>query len=342
MRSLTLRATALTGVVTLALSLAACSPDSGTAGGDDGATSAELTTIDVGYIADFNGASLVAIADEQGLFAEHGLEVELAEFTNGPLQVQALGTADLDFGYLGPGAMWLPASGQAQVVAINATGNADRVLAHPDSGIASLEDLAGKKIAVAEGTSGDMIVSMALKSVGLTPDDVELVPMDPSTIVSAFASGQVDAAGLWYPLVDTVVAQVPETEILAENDDFIDDVSFPSAIVARNEVVAEQPETVEAFVAALREANDFRYENLDEAVAITAERLGVDAEAATSDAQNATYYTSAELDGFSTDGTVTTWLASLNEYFVDAGKATETLDPEEYYQGDLFVAAGTD
>ncbi|HEV6955550.1 MAG TPA: aliphatic sulfonate ABC transporter substrate-binding protein [Promicromonospora sp.] len=333
------RTTALAGVAVLALSLAACSSDSGSGG--DAPAPDELTPVSVGYIADFNGASLVAIADEQGLFAEHGLDVELAEFTNGPLQVQALGTADLDFGYLGPGALWLPATGQAQVVAINATGNADRVLAHPDSGVTSLEDLAGKKIAIAEGTSGDMIVSMALKSVGLTTDDVELVPMDPSTIVSAFASGQVDAAGLWYPLVDTVVAQVPDTLVLAENADFVDEVSFPSAVVARNEVVAEQPETVEAFVAALREANDFRHENLDEAVQITADRLGVDSGAATSDAQNATYYTSAELDALTEDGTVVTWLTSLNEYFVDTGKAESTTDPAEYYQGDLYVAAGS-
>ena len=34
--------------------------------------------------------------------------------------------------------------------------------------------------------------------------------MDPATVVSAFSSGQVDAAGIWYPLIDTIKAQVPD------------------------------------------------------------------------------------------------------------------------------------
>ena len=85
---------------------------------------AQSKPIRVGYIADYFGTSLTAIANDQGLWAKHGLEPELKVFTNGPIQIQALGAGSLDFGYVGPGALWLPASGKAKIVAMNALGPA--------------------------------------------------------------------------------------------------------------------------------------------------------------------------------------------------------------------------
>ncbi len=80
----------------------------------------------------------------------------------------ALGAA-IDFRYLGPGALWLPASGKAKIVAINTVGLADRVIAQP--GITSIQQLRGKKVGVPEGTSGDMILQLALKKAGMQPTD---------------------------------------------------------------------------------------------------------------------------------------------------------------------------
>lgn len=320
----------------VALALAACSSS---AAGDSGSGApAELEQVRFGYIADFNGASLLAIADDQGLWEKHGIDVETPVFTNGPLQIQALGTDDLDFGYIGPGAMWLPASGQAKVAAINSLGNADRVIAQ--AGITSIEELKGKKVAVPEGTSGDMILTMALREAGMTIDDVEKVAMDPATVVSAFASKQVDAAGIWYPLIDTIQEQVPDLEILAENEDFIDEVAFPSAFVASPSFVDEQPEATAKVLAVLREAMDYRVENLDETIELTSKMLKIEADALAVEAENAKYMTAAEVDALTDDGTVVTWLGALNEYFVTAGKVTDPLDPAEYYLGEQFVEAG--
>jgi NitT/TauT family transport system substrate-binding protein len=199
---------ALAGL-TLVLSAGACS-SGGAGGGSDGGDTIE---VNFGYIPDFNGTSLLAIAEDQGLWEEHGIDATTSSFTNGPLQIQALGTGDLDFGYIGPGAFWLPASGQAQIVALNTLGRADRVVAQP--GIESIEDLRGRTVAVPEGTSGDMILTLALEEAGMTKDDVELVPMEPPAIVAALSSGQVDAAGFWYPALATVQEQVPDLVELA-------------------------------------------------------------------------------------------------------------------------------
>lgn len=311
----------------LGLALAGCSGD-----GDK-----DLEKVNFGYIADFNGTSLLAIAEDQDLWTKHGIDINTSTFTNGPLQIQALGTGDLDFGYIGPGAMWLPASGEAKIVSVNTLGGADRVIAQP--GISSLEDLKGKKVAVPEGTSGDMILNLALETVGMSIDDVEKVAMDPATVVAAFSAGQVDAAGLWFPLISTIQEEVPDLEILMASSDF-EDRAFPNAFVGAPKFVDNNEETTVKVLAALREANDFRFENLDKTIELTADLLKLDKDKVAEDAANVEVLSSATLDEYSEDGTIVEWLTGLNGYFVEAGTIETAADPSTYYTGDLFVKAG--
>lgn len=316
----------------LALSLGACS-SGGAAAGEDG-----TIEVNFGYIPDFNGTSLLAVAEDQGLWDKHGIDATTSSFTNGPLQIQALGTGDLDFGYIGPGAFWLPASGQAKVVALNTLGRADRVVAQP--GIESVEDLAGKTVAVPEGTSGDMILTLALQEAGMTKDDVELVPMEPPAIVAALSSGQVDAAGFWYPALATVKEQVPDLVELADNTDFEESVAFPTAFVAGNDVVADDPEKVDAVLKVLREAMAYRTENMDETIALTADFNDLDPADVEADAANVDVLSVEEIDALTQDGTTDTWLTGMQDYFVGSGQLPEAVDPSEFYLGDQFVTAG--
>ena len=311
-----------------ALLLAGC-------GSDSGSSAEESVKVNFGYIGDFNGTSLLAIADDQGIWDKHGLEVTTKVFTNGPLQVTALGAGDLDFGYIGPGAVWLPASGKAKIVALNSLGNADRVIAQ--SGITDVAQLKGKKVGVPEGTSGDMILTLALQKAGLTNDDIERVPMDPATIVSAFAAGQIDAAGIWYPLLNNIKQRKPDLVELAKNEDFKDTVSFPTAFVAGNDVVTGKAEAVDKVVAALREAMDYRAQNPDQAVKLTAALLKQPEDAVKADAANSQMLTPAELDGFTADGTIDKWLTGMGDYFVGAGKLESNVDPKTYYLGEVFT-----
>lgn len=317
----------------LVLSATACS-SGGSAGEDDDGT----IEVNFGYIPDFNGTSLLAIAEDQGLWEKHGIEATTSSFTNGPLQIQALGTGDLDFGYIGPGAFWLPASGQAKIVALNTLGRADRVVAQP--GIESVEDLKGRTVAVPEGTSGDMILTLALEEAGMTKDDVELVPMEPPAIVAALSSGQVDAAGFWYPALATVKKQVPDLVELADNTDFEESVAFPTAFVAGNDVVADDPEKVDAVLKVLREAMAYRTENMDETIELTAGFNNLDAADVEADAANVQVLSAEEIDDLTQDGTTDTWLTGMQDYFVEAGQLDEPVEPSEFYTGDQFVKAG--
>ncbi|MBK1783351.1 aliphatic sulfonate ABC transporter substrate-binding protein [Prauserella cavernicola] len=309
-------------VIALGLSLTACSES-----GDD-------SEVRFGYIGDYNGASLLAIAEEQGLWDEAGLSAEPQVFTNGPLQIQALNSGDLDFGYIGPGAFWLPASGQSKIVAINTLTYADRVIAQP--GIDSVADLKGKRVGVPEGTSGDMVLNLALQEAGLTVDDVEKVPMDPSTIVSAFVSGQIDAAGIWYPLIGTSIKpKVPDLRELASTRDF-EGSSFPTAFVSGREVDDELTGKV---ISVLQKANDWRAENPEQAIDLSAGLLNVDRATVEADAANVETMTTQDLVAKTEDGTVDGWLTGLSDFFVGTGQLQQQADPADYYTGDLYTGA---
>lgn len=326
----------------IALSLSGCAGNDPAPGGGEapvgGGEYSDVIDVNFGYIPDYNGMSLLAIAEDQGYWDKYGINVTTQNFTNGPLQIQALGTGDLDFGYIGPGAVWLPASGQAKIIALNTLGQADRVVAQ--AGIESVEDLRGKTVAYPEGTSGDMILSLALEAAGMTKDDVNAVTMEPAAIVSALASKQVDGAGFWYPALATVEQQVPDLVTLAENSDFEDTMAFPTAFVAGNDVVADEPEKVDRVLKALRDATEFRAANMEESIALTADFASLDAEAVAADAANVQILSLEELDKLTEDGTIDTWLSGMVDFFVESGKLTEPAEPSDFYTGDLFVQAG--
>ncbi|MDT0301363.1 aliphatic sulfonate ABC transporter substrate-binding protein [Streptomonospora wellingtoniae] len=315
---------AILAVSLSSLTMTACGSGSGDGGGTD---------VKFGYISDYNGASLLAIAENQGLWEDAGLNVDVKSFTNGPVQIQALGAGDLDFGYIGPGAMWLPASGKCKVVAVNTLAYADRVIAQP--GISSIEDLKGKKVGVPEGTSGEMALNLALEDAGMSPGDVEKVPMEPSTVVSAFSSGQIDGAGIWYPLIDTIKEKVPELNEVASTRD-MGDKSFPTAFVGGNGV---DEETTTEVIGVLQEANDWRAEHPDETISQTAEMLEISAEDVERDAANVETMPTADLVKATEDGTTDQWLNGLSEFFVDTGQLQSVPAPEDYYTGDLYTKA---
>jgi NitT/TauT family transport system substrate-binding protein len=303
------------------------------------ASAADAPTVRFGYIADFNGAYALAVADKLGLWAKYGIQVKPFVFTNGPLQIQAIQTGDLDTASIGPGALWLPATGKAKVISINGVGLADRVIALPGSGIAKLADLKGKRIGVPLGTSGDMILQLSLAKAGLKPGDVQLLNMDPSTLVAATSAGQVDAAAIWYPLVQTIRKAQPNLVEVASSRDFYPQNTFPGTIVAGNDYAAQHRPEILKLLKVLEAANDYRAAHMDEVVKWTADYVKVDEATVRSNAENILYPSTEDLVKQSADGTVAKWLSDLANIFANMGKIEKPLPVEQFYLSDLWGEA---
>jgi NitT/TauT family transport system substrate-binding protein len=304
---------------------------------DDNSSGSGQIKVSFGYIGDYNGSSLIAVANDQKLWAKYGIDVNTKVFTTGPVQVTAMNAGDLDYGYIGPGAIWEAAAGHAKIIAMNSLGNADRVIAQP--GITDLSQLKGRKVGVPDGTSGDMILTLALAKAGLTAKDIQRVPMDASTIVTAFDSGQIDAAGIWYPLINTIKVKKPALVELAKDTDFAATASFPTAFIASNKAAANTSKTAKV-EQVLRAAMDYRAANPDQTAQLVATLTKQPVDAVKADAANSRMLDSKTADGYTTDGTFNKWLTAIGTYFVGAGKIQQNPDPSTYYLGRVFSSAG--
>lgn len=281
--------------------------------------------------------SLLAVANSQHLWQKYGLNASLKSFTNGPVQLTAMNAGSLDFGYLGPGALWIPASGKAKIAVINSIGFTDRLVAQP--GITSVQQLKGKKVGVPTGSSGQMILDLALAQAGMTEKDLTVVNMDPSTEVTAFSSGQIAAAGLWYPLITTMQKQVPHLQVLAGDQTFYPATTFVSAFITTNSLASKDPARVKKFDRVMQAANDYRKSHVQAALADSAALMGVPASQYTTEISNLNFLSSAELASDSRNGTIGQWLDSLAKMFVASGKLPSVPAASGYYLGSLYTAA---
>lgn len=310
-----------------------------TIGDGSTSTSSSGVSLNVGYIdTSINGVGVIAVANELDLWNKVGLNVNLVPFTDGPTQVQAMQSGQIDVGYIGGGATWLPASGRAKIIAPSEVINGDYVLARPDSGISSLPELRGKRIGYPEGGSGQMILALALEQAGLTDSDVQKVVLAPQSVSAAFAGNQIDAAAIFSPIADQIMTSVPGTRVLATNSTF-PDVSFLGAWVASNDAVTAKREAVVRFLQAYAEANDFRVAQVERTAQLAAVESGVPESQMVAQAKVSRWTESAQIARNNADGVTLTQFASMQETFIKIGRLPAPVDPATYVNTELFAAA---
>jgi taurine transport system substrate-binding protein len=165
------------------------------------AHAADKIKVTMGWQPTMNGARFF-LAEAQDLFNKEGLDVTLIRFNAGPPFFAAFQSGSIDVGFIGiPPAVTAIAQGiPVKVVAIeNEAGGAEGLVARKDSGIKSLKDLRGKKVATRRGSSAYSALLAGLKQAGMTQADIQLVDLDVSALMPAFQKGDVDAAWYWEP-----------------------------------------------------------------------------------------------------------------------------------------------
>ncbi|BBZ28147.1 ABC transporter substrate-binding protein [Mycolicibacterium madagascariense] len=164
-------------------------------------------------IGDNGGDGSEELAKVTGAFDGAPYKVKFARFDYGPPLVQAAASGDIDLGSVGTVP---PITGAAQaygfkIVATrrgaDPTKASENIVVPKDSPIRTVADLKGKRIAVPQGSSAHGLALLALKSVGLTPRDAQLVYLSPAAGASAFTTGKVDAWSIWDPQSAVAVGQ---------------------------------------------------------------------------------------------------------------------------------------
>ncbi len=237
---------------------------------------AEPVTVRFGYQP---GHSQVTVAIANGLFDKEfegeNVTFEFEKFASGPPLITALTAGEVDFGQTGD----LPAlSGIANGLDIKIIGKyiasekVNALVATAASGITKLEDLKGKKVGFTVGSTGHHLLYIYLESVGLTPEDVEQVNLQPGDIVASLVSGNIDAAITWEPNVSLAVANGAVKVVDGTGYKYeVDIISATSAFATA------YPDITARILKVLDEAGKWIEANKEEAIAIVAADAGVDA-----------------------------------------------------------------
>jgi sulfonate transport system substrate-binding protein len=118
------------------------------------------------------------------------------------------------------------------------------IVATKASGIKTVQDLVGKKVAVNAKAHGEWLLLEALKEAGIDPSKVTRVPIQPPDAAAAFASGQIQAWATFLNFFSGAVAQ--GATVVAYEGDFKnnDDVSV---VGASKEVLTKNTAAFDAF-----------------------------------------------------------------------------------------------
>ncbi len=296
-------------------------------------------SLNIGYIdTSINGVGVIAAANKLDLWKKAGINAKLVPFTNGPTQIQAMAAGSLDIGYIGGGAVWMPASGQAVIVTPNEKSFGDYVLARPETGIKTVKDLRGRKVGVPDSGSGEMILAMALDANGMGFKDIQRIPLDPPNVVSAFVSGQIEAAGIFSPLVQQIRERVPGTVLVANNRDF-PSTEFVGGWVASNQAIAGKSDAVIRFLEVWQQVNDYRLKNTKDVVEWASAASGAPAPLLQAQVEAGEWWSTAQILADNRSGLTRKRFVSMQELFVKLGRIKTPAAPDTFINTALFEKA---
>lgn len=173
---------------------------------DNSGGQSDKPTIRIGYQS-FPSGDLIVKNNRWLEDALPDYNVKWTKFDSGADVNTAFIAKELDFGALGssPVARGLsaPLNIPYQVAfVLDVAGDNEALVARNGSGITTIADLRGKRIATPFASTAHYSLLAALAQNGLTPSDVQLVDLQPQAILAAWDRGDVDAAYSWLPTLD--------------------------------------------------------------------------------------------------------------------------------------------
>lgn len=262
--------------------VAACG--GGSSGGGSGSASSSgggTAAVKIGLVQaqDFVHAMPARVAEQQGFFKAHGLDVSVVGFTSGSDLTKAMVGGSVDVG----AATGLDAvSGAAKHLDLPAfygvmSASPMALIVGKNSTISGFSDLAGKKVGIsAAGSLTDFITRAAAKKAGVAPDKLKEVPLGaPSSTISALSRGDVDAFVL--PVNFGFQEEASGQGRIAQKvSDVLGQDSQFAVLMAKKSYIDGNKATLDKLAAAYKDALTWMQGHRTETVALAVSKLSMD------------------------------------------------------------------
>ena len=233
-------------------------------------------TVTIGYLPSDHDAALF-VADAQGQFASNGLNTKLVQFNNGGDLMTAMASGDVDVGYVGitPVLASIEKGVPVKVISAAQTEGSGLVVSK-DSGISSVNDLAGKSIATpGEASIQYMLLQYYLEQNGMSLKDLKVSSMKVPSMNDALKTNKIDGMITFEPYV--TIAEKNGATVLAGSQDILP--NHPCCVVvASDKFLEEHPNETNTIVEVHKNATDFINNNTDEAASMIPDDIVSDVE----------------------------------------------------------------
>ena len=262
-------------------------------GGDDAPTDTEqeaaqdggeLTQISVGVIPIVDVAPIY-LGVQEGIFEEHGLDVELTLAQGGAAIIPAIQSGDFDFGFSNMTSLVI-AKSQGLPLQLVAPGpqttgepgsDFSSLLVPEDSEAESIVDLEGQRVAVNTlNNINDTVLKEGMRQEGGERDSMELVEVAFPDMGGQLESGNVDAIMAVEPFA-TLAKNAGAREIYSPYAQPIEDLMI-AGYFTNTDKIENDPELVDSFIAAMKESQQFAEDNPEAAKEILSEYTEIEPE----------------------------------------------------------------
>jgi ABC-type nitrate/sulfonate/bicarbonate transport system substrate-binding protein len=226
-------------------------------------------------VTSFANADII-VAQQKGFLADYGVAVEIQNFRSGVSVVQAVADGQIDVGASSIEPVINAAAGGGDVVIIGAYSDRLAVSAVTPKDIFSPADLRGRQLGVQEvGAFREVMTRLVLQQAGLTPNDVQYVPVDAQSYLAALVDGRIQSAILQTEQAVAASHAYGNLHVLSNLFDIVPNYHYGTFFVSRAWLDANREEA-ERLMTAITKTHRFMYDNKDETVRIVADATGFD------------------------------------------------------------------
>jgi ABC-type nitrate/sulfonate/bicarbonate transport system substrate-binding protein len=200
-------------------------------------------------------SGLIVIAEEKGYFKDSGLDLTINRYQSGLQATEALLRNEVDLSTAATLVFVakLPEHDDLRIFATIATADVNEIVARKDRGIASPQDLKGKRIGVTNHTTSAYFATTFLEVNAIPPSEVELVDIKPAQLAEALAQGEVDAIATWDIYVYEAKQKLGDNAVSWQAQNMQD----YHWLILGKEQLARHTEAIKRFLTALKKAEAF-------------------------------------------------------------------------------------
>lgn len=234
----------------------------------------------IGYQVSPNGELL---AKSLGLLEKKYPDIKISwlKFDSGRDVNVAAASGGIDFGLVGtpPGSSGIAQGLPYQIYYIHdVIGKSEALVVKKDSGIKSLQDLKGHKIATTFGSTSHFSLLSALKQENIDPSTITILDMQAPDIVAAWQRGDIDGAYTWQPSQSKLTEDGGEVIISSAEVAAKGGITGEFGVVLKD-FVDKYPDFVKGYISVLDEAVKTYREHPQESAQALSKELGLTPEA---------------------------------------------------------------